>query len=139
MVSKFELIDIDSINVLGKELNPNFTKLFHIDNLNDNEIIYVYKEKEKVLGFIHIAINYEIVDILNLVVMQKERNKKIASILMDYMITDLPKSVNRILLEVNEENCIAIRFYIKFNFQIISKRKNYYNNKDAIIMERKIK
>ena len=91
-----------------------------------------------VLGFLHIAINYEIVDILNIIVREENRNQKIGSLLFDYMITELPQSITKILLEVNENNISAINFYNKFNFEVISTRKNYYGNSNALIMERKL-
>ena len=138
MVNKFALEDIDKINELGTFLNPNFKKLFHIDKLNNNEKIYVYKENNEVLGFIHISINFEVVDLLNIFVLEEYRTKGIGMILMDYMITELPKNVKRILLEVNEENKTAINFYYKFNFEVINERKNYYQNNNALIMERKL-
>lgn len=40
-----------------------------------------------------------------------------------------------ITLEVNEENEPAIKLYKKYGFNILGKRKNYYNNMhDAYIM-----
>lgn len=138
MVSNFNNDDIIFINELGSKLNPKFESLFHIDNLNSNERIYVYKENDQVLGFIHIAVNYEVVDLLNIVVREDSRNKGIGTILMDYMITELPKGVTRILLEVNESNMEAIDLYNKFNFEVISIRKNYYGDKNALIMERNL-
>lgn len=139
MVSNFELADIDNIIELGEELNPNFKELFHIDRLNDNETLYVYKEDGKILGFIHISINFEVCDLLNIIVKDKERNKGIGSLLMDYMITSLPKSVEHILLEVNENNKEAISFYYRFNFEIIRKINNYYGNNKGLVMERKLR
>lgn len=138
MVNSYELEDLDEVNELGRILNPKFTTLFHINNLNSNEKIYVYKENNHVLGFLHIAINYEIVDILNIIVREGNRNQKIGSLLFDYMITELPQSITKILLEVNENNISAINFYNKFNFEVISTRKNYYGNSNALIMERKL-
>lgn len=138
MVSSFEEKDINEINELGNILNSKFTTLFHIDNINPNEKIYVYKENNKVLGFIHIAINYEVVDLLNIIVKEENRKKGIATLLLDYMITDLPKTVTKILLEVNENNQDAIKLYYRFNFKVISTRKNYYGNNNALIMERSL-
>ena len=138
MVNSYGFQDIDEINELGKLLNPDFNKLFHVNELNSNEKIYVYKEDNKVLGFIHISINYEVVDLLNIVVKEENRHKGIGALLLDYMITDLPNTVNRILLEVNENNDDAIKFYYKFNFELINIRKNYYGNTNALIMERKL-
>ena len=42
------------------------------------------------------------------------------------------------MLEVRDDNLKAINFYQKNHFTIIAKRKNYYKNKDALIMERNI-
>lgn len=48
--------------------------------------------------------------------------------------------LNKITLEVNENNKIAISLYEKFNFQLLGKRKNYYNGVDsALIMTRFLK
>lgn len=139
MVNNYTIEDIDEINKLGIKLNKEFIKLFHIDNLNKNEKIYVYKENNVVLGFIHIAINYETADILNIIVDEKHREHNIGTILIDYMITDLPKNVQKIMLEVDENNTPAINIYYKFNFEIISTRNNYYGNKKALVMERTIR
>lgn len=138
MVSNFELKDLNEINELGTRLNPNFENLFHLDNLNENEKIYVYKENNKILGFIQISVNYEVCDLLNIIVDDKHRNKGIGSLLMDYMITDLPRNVQRILLEVNENNKDAIAFYYRFNFEIIRTINKYYGNNKALVMERKL-
>ena len=138
MINKYSIDDLNEINKLGKELNPNYQKLFHIDKLNPNEEIYVYKEDNKIIGFIHFAINYEVVDLLNIIVSKDSRDKNIGTSLIDYMINNLPKDVKRILLEVNENNQTAIEFYYKNNFKVIALRKKYYKNESALIMEREI-
>ena len=63
----------------------------------------------------------------------KKRNKKIASLLVDYFLSQNNK---RIILEVRESNLPAIKLYKKFNFVIINIREKYYGNENAIIMER---
>lgn len=136
MVSEFVIEDLKEVNILGKRLNPNFEKLFHVDKLNDNEKIYVYKENNIILGFIHISINYEVVDLLNIIVNEEFTSHNIGSILMDYMISSLPSEAERIMLEVRQDNVRAIKFYYKFNFEVINIRKSYYEGVDAIIMER---
>lgn len=136
MVSEFVIEDLKEVNILGKRLNPNFEKLFHVDKLNDNEKIYVYKENNNILGFIHISINYEVVDLLNIIVNEEFTSHNIGSILMDYMISSLPSEAERIMLEVRQDNVRAIKFYYKFNFEVINIRKSYYDGVDAIIMER---
>ena len=43
-----------------------------------------------------------------------------------------------ISLEVNEENLPAIHLYEKFGFEYLGVRKNYYQDKIAIIMTKKL-
>lgn len=136
MVDNYNKNDIAAINALGGKLNPNFEKLFHIDKLNDNEKILVYRNNKKIVGFIHFSVMYETADLLNIIVDDDYQRQNIGSILMDYMITALPLNVKHILLEVNENNKNAIKLYNKFNFVEIAKRKNYYNNASAIVMEK---
>lgn len=135
MVNKYEAVDISEINTLGNKLNPDFSKLFHIDNLNSNEEILIYKEDEKIIGFIHYQVNYEIADLLNIYVEKSYRNCGKASILLENMINNLKSKVTKIMLEVNSNNEHAIKFYQSKNFKEIHRRKNYYKDGDAIIME----
>ena len=44
MISKLTKEEVQEVTELGTMLNPNFSKLFHIENLNPNETIYIYKE-----------------------------------------------------------------------------------------------
>ena len=43
MISKLTKEEVQEVIQLGTMLNPNFSKLFHIENLNPNETIYIYK------------------------------------------------------------------------------------------------
>ena len=70
MVSKFSKEDIPEIENLGLIINPKFKELFHLDNLNHNEEIYVLKKDNVVLGFLH-TLNSDKIEILNLVVDRK--------------------------------------------------------------------
>lgn len=134
MINKLNINDINRVNELGKELNANFIKLFHIENLNNNEIIYTYKIENNVLGFIHIFDNIDNVEILNITVDKKYRKQHIGSKLLDYIINKYHKNI---ILEVNSSNKAAISLYQKNNFKAINIRKKYYGTDDAIIMERK--
>lgn len=123
---------------LGKIINIDFEKLFNINNLNKLERIYVYIDENLIKGFIHISTNFEIIDILNIVVEPTYEKHGIGTQLINYIINNKNKEVNTIMLEVREDNIKAINFYQKNDFKIISKRKNYYQNVDALIMERNI-
>lgn len=138
MVDNYKENYYDEIIKLGKIVNEDFEKLFKINNLNRTEKIYVYLYDNKVTGFIHISSNYEIIDILNIVVDPKYEKQGIGTKLINYIIKNKDTIASKIMLEVREDNLKAINFYQKNHFTIIAKRQNYYKNKDALIMERNI-
>lgn len=135
MGNNYSKEDINQINILGTELNPNFEKLFHIENLPENENIIIVKEKNKIKGFLHYSKIYECLEIQNIIVDKMWRNNGYASALLDNLIQN-NKDAKKILLEVNENNEEAIKFYQKHKFVEINRRPKYYQNGDAIIMER---
>lgn len=135
MVNNYSKEDIAQINSLGTKLNPNFEKLFHIEKLPESENILTIKEKNKLIGFIHYSKIYECLEIQNIIVDKMWRNNGYASALLDNLIQN-NKDAKKILLEVNENNEEAIKFYQKHKFVEINRRPKYYQNGDAIIMER---
>lgn len=134
MISKLTKEEVQEVTELGTMLNPNFSKLFHIENLNPNETIYIYKENNINKGFIHIQNGIDIIDLLNIIVKPEYQNQGIGSVLLKYIIDN--KQDKKIMLEVRSKNINAIKLYQKYDFKIINIRKNYYKDDDAIIMER---
>ena len=134
MISKLTKEEVQEVIQLGTMLNPNFSKLFHIENLNPNETIYIYKENNNIKGFIHTQNGLDIIDLLNIIVKPEYQNQGIGSILLKYIINN--KQNKKIMLEVKSKNINAIKLYQKYDFKIINIRKNYYKDDDAIIMER---
>ena len=134
MISELTKEEVQEVIQLGTMLNPNFSKLFHIENLNPNETIYIYKENNINKGFIHIQNGLDIIDLLNIIVKPEYQNQGIGSVLLKYIIDN--KQDKKIMLEVKSKNINAIKLYQKYDFKIINIRKNYYKDDDAIIMER---
>ena len=134
MISKLTKEEVQEVIQLGTMLNPNFSKLFHIENLNPNETIYLYKENNINKGFIHIQNGLDIIDLLNIIDKPEYQNQGIGSVLLKYIIDN--KQNKKIMLEVRSKNINAIKLYQKYDFKIINIRKNYYKDDDAIIMER---
>lgn len=134
MISKLTKEEVQEVIQLGTMLNPNFSKLFHIENLNPNETIYIYKENNINKGFIHIQNGLDIIDLLNIIVKPEYQNQGIGGVLLKYIIDN--KKDKKIMLEVRSKNINAIKLYQKYDFKIINIRKNYYKDDNAIIMER---
>lgn len=76
---------------------------------------------------------------MNIVVRKSYRNQGIGQSLLEKLIK-MAKATNleKINLEVNEVNELAIKLYEKNGFERIGKRPKYYNNNDAIIMSKKL-
>lgn len=129
--------DFEVIYQLGSLLHQNYSNLYNLDVLTTQPYfhIYVYEENETVLGFLSYTDLDGMIDLLDLVVHEDHRRKKIATYLMNRFITN-SKPGGKILLEVAVDNDKAISLYKKFGFEIIATRKKYYKNKDAYVMER---
>ena len=50
----------------------------------------------------------------------------------------IEENINNITLEVRTTNEGAINLYKKYNFKVVSTRKNYYGNEDAYLMIREM-
>ena len=125
---------------LGRIINEKFNILYNLSNLLNSKYDYVYGyyDDNRLIAFIHINKLYEVIDIINIVVSRNYRRKNIATKLINYIIKEFP-DLNKIMLEVNENNIPAINLYIKNGFIKIHERAKYYGKDTAIIMERVIK
>lgn len=136
MIRKANIGDKDDIIKLGNMINNNFSKVYDIDNYFDKKynVIYLDIEDNEVVGMIMAIVLYETCEILNIVVNEKYRNKKIATNLMDTLISEFADTIEFLTLEVSVNNMPAINLYKKFGLEIINTRKNYYENSDAYLM-----
>ena len=129
MIREYNLEDIKRINELLCELHYSISN-FDVDN---NFIkIYVYEVDKIVLGVVIFRVLYEQIEIDYIVVDKEYRRKTIGEKLIKYILENYrDKSIT---LEVNCNNDIAINFYKKMSFNVVSIRKNYYKNEDAYLM-----
>jgi ribosomal-protein-alanine N-acetyltransferase len=136
MIRRATYRDIDGISLIGHELHDNFDHLFDLSYLLNNEYsrIYIYEEEGKILGFIHVDSHFEIMDLVNIVVLKEYQHRGIGKSLLKFVIEN--ETYDKIMLEVRETNTNAIKLYEMFDFKEIYRRKKYYGDCDAIIMER---
>ena len=138
MIRIANLEDLTAIDSIGTLIKDNFSKQNHTrERINlDYVKIFVYEDQSIIKGFIEIECHYETTDLINIAVLKKYQNQGIASSLLNYVIENINQQ--NIILEVNENNIKAIKFYQRNNFKEINCRNKYYDNLyDAIIMERK--
>lgn len=111
-------------------------KILKDEFYNENSEYFVICEDEIVCGFAGLWFNIDEAHIMNIAVRKDFRKNGIGSELLNFLI-DEAKSKKKmcITLEVRDDNIPAIELYKKFNFEILGRRKKYYNNvNDAIIM-----
>ncbi len=75
-------------------------------------------------------------EILTLCILPAFRAQGMGSqILQEFYLLAKKAKVEEIFLEVREDNVPAIGLYEKNAFRIVGRRKNYYGDKDALIMK----
>lgn len=122
-----EFDDFWNYNILKEELQ------------NENSSYIVAKLGCEVVGFAGMKIVIDEADIMNIVTKKTYRNHGIGTLLLKHLILLSNKlNLTSVSLEVNEENIIAIHLYEKFGFKNIGIRKNYYQNRNGIIMAKKL-
>ena len=139
MIREPNILDIPRINELGSLLEENFSKVYSISEMLEDKYskIYVYEMDDMIVGFIIATDLKETCDILSLIVDPEYRNKKVATNLIDYLISELDENLKLITLEVRANNTAAIHLYDKFGFEVVNVRKKYYSNgDDAYLMAR---
>lgn len=122
------------------EIDALLINYFNIDHpISDPYARWLVYKEDIILGFINYSIIYERAELNYILVLLKFRRNNIASKLLETMLIELKqKNVKTITLEVNVNNTDAISFYKKYGFEIISVRKNYYQNEDAYLMLKEV-
>ena len=114
-----------------KEVNVNN------DNPFAKRIEYIYEDTS--IAYLDYSLIYDRIEIDDLFVNEDYRNKKIGTKLMSYLISiAIEEKVQNITLEVKMTNTVAIKLYKNFGFLEVAIRKNYYENIDGILMEKKV-
>ena len=74
------------------------------------------------------------------VINQKYRKRGFGSYFMSYLIKNCKKlNINKLLLEVSQNNLIAEKFYNRLDFHTVGRRKNYYKDgSNALLKEKKL-
>lgn len=130
MIKEIDCFNIEIINLLKKISGFDVS----IDGFSK---IYIYLLDNNIVGFINYSFIYERAELNYIYVVDKVRNNGIGIKLLDFFEKECIKNnIKNITLEVSEDNLPAIKLYIKKNFKTVSIRKNYYGNKNAILMIR---
>lgn len=135
---------LEDLNQIANTLTSDFDEFWNYtiikDELNaDNSNYLIAKLNQKIVGFAGIKILMDEADIMNIVVKKDSRNQGIGSLLLKELINWAKKlNLTSITLEVMEENYSAIHLYRKFGFKQVGIRKNYYKDKNGLLMTKKL-
>ncbi len=137
-ISDMTISDFEIISPILSSDFDNFwsAEILKSEIVNANSHYIVAKLNNKIVGFAGIWKSVDDVHITDIVVKKDFRKNGIGSLLLQKLIL-LTKELNytELTLEVNSNNEIAKKLYLKFGFKELGIRKKYYNNiDDAIIM-----
>ena len=129
----------DNLSLIS-EIEENFYNTFKKDDVKMRFLsniftkVFIYLEEKYIIGYVIYDEIYSRIEIINIEVLEKYRNKHIATSLLKKVID---KAKDNITLEVRESNEVAIKLYEKLGFKKVAVRKNYYNGENGILMEKK--
>ncbi len=133
--------DIPLIKEISVKCFPDEDAFEIVNALFDIEHFYVaeFVKEKKVVGYIAFGIySIRTSHIMILAVHPDYQQNGIGSILLS-MVTDIAEKlpITKIRLEVRTTNIPAIKFYEKYNFDIITKLESYYDDaSNAYLMTR---
>ena len=135
--------DIDKILEIENEQNITIStkKILEDSFLSNTNKYFVACYDSKLIGYFAIDILVDFIDILSIVVKEEYKRHKVASFLMENIISIANENnIAKLFIEVRKSNIPAKSLYNKFGFEEINIRKNYYNNpiEDAIILFKKL-
>lgn len=142
MIEPMKLEDVKAVFQLHQqELKANWSLMLYKHELLDlNTRAYVYKQDDKVVGFIVAKYIGVTSDLLQIAVDKKYQKQKIGYKLLDYVWKGLVhEGVEEMILEVRAKHTDVIAFYERFGFKILYTRKNYYGpRRDALVMRKQV-
>jgi ribosomal protein S18 acetylase RimI-like enzyme len=99
------------------------------------QYFYVYKNREKIIGFVAGSVKSDVRSHLSAIYVKEEfRKKGVGKNLLKTLETAFEKSnFSKITLEVKEDNKEAIEFYKGLGYAFAGKKPRYYGEKDALV------
>lgn len=127
---------VDEVFMLESKLLGKTSRQKISDSIASSTLNYfILKINNSVVGFYEVSVIPPEAEIYDIAVKEEFQGKGFGKLLLKHLIDFCKsKNVNTIFLEVNNINNKAINLYKNFGFNVYSKRKNYYGENDAILM-----
>lgn len=129
MIREIEEKDFIQVNKLLK----NFNYKLNEESFNNDFLKVLVYEENHIKGILVYQDLYDRLEIDYIIVDNNYRENGVATKLLNELEKNY-KNIKNITLEVRESNKSAIKFYLKNGFKEVTKRKNYYEDEDAILM-----
>ncbi len=129
------IVEITKDNI--EEVDNSFvSKKWLEEEISNNPFakFLVLKDKQEIIGYLYYSDIYDRAEINQFEIIEKYRKQGKGQLLLETFIKMINKDIT---LEVKEDNIPAIKLYEKNGFTKIAVRKNYYNNVDGLLMEKK--
>ena len=135
-IRKAEPKDIQAILTIERLGINSWKEDFFVDEIkNPLSVLLVAERDDVIVGFVTAWLVHDEIQLNNIAVLPEYRRQGIAEVLIKEMVFFF-KNAKKIILEVNENNTAAKEFYKKLGFTVNGKRKSYYGNDDAYLMEK---
>lgn len=133
--------DIESIVSIAREsqyisLTENTLKDYMYNSFN--KVIISEDDTNKIIGFLIFSFIFPEAEIIDIAVSKNSQRSGCGHLLINYLINYLKtNNGKKIILEVNNDNENACKFYMNFGFNKDGIRKNYYTypkKADGVLM-----
>lgn len=133
--------DIEAIVALEQDCNLSSWGIagYEKELTNSDAILMVALWQSKFAGFFSGRVLIDEFELFTIAIVPQLRRKRIAQRLMQKSYRELQqRNIHKCFLEVRASNQPALELYQSFGFELIGKRRNYYQNpKDDALLMRK--
>ncbi len=139
-IARMQLEDIEHVSRLERRCYslPWSSSAYVTEVGNPNAYYTVAKDEDGVIvGYAGMWVIMDEIHITTIAVDPSRRGQKIGErLLLDILEEGMARGAEHATLEVRERNAVAHNLYLKYGFEDVAMRKNYYsdNNENAMIM-----
>ena len=140
VIKKARFTDIESILAIEQQAISSWTYDNFIEELSKEfSLLLAALSGKLVTGYISAWIIGDQAEINSFAVSTAYSGKGIGGKLLNSLVSEaVKKGCSSVFLEVRSRNSYAVNFYKKNGFTETGRRKNYYPDDDALLMEKKI-
>ncbi len=138
IIRRAEEQDIDQVFLIEQQGDGDWKRDFFLNELSNSFSVFLVAEKEgRIAGFAVIWNVADEIQLNDIAVSPDFRRTGVGTELIQHIIS-MPFKIKpaKIFLEVREKNLRAVQFYKSLSFYETGRRKNYYGDDNAILMEK---